>query len=58
MIREESLNLEQKLGRDAYWVPTFVESAINSLATVYGLNITNKESLKRVAHQRRLPQFF
>lgn len=57
MIREESLNLEQKLGRDAYWVPAFVESAINSLATVYGLNITNKEALKRIAHQRQLPQF-
>lgn len=57
MMREESLSLEQKLGTEANWVPAFVDSAINSLAEVYGLNTTNTEALKRIAHQRKLPQF-
>lgn len=57
MMRAESLNLEVKLGAGGHWIPAFVDSAINSLAEVYKLNSSSTEALKRVAHQRRLPQF-
>lgn len=57
MMRAESLHFEERLGTGANWVPAFVDSAINLLSEVYGLNLSSTEALKRVAHQRRLPQF-
>lgn len=57
MMRQKALSLEQRLGTEANWVPAFVDSAIDSLAIVYKLNSSNTEALKRVAHQRGLPQF-
>lgn len=56
MMRKESLNIEKKLGATgASWVPAFVDSAIDVLAQVYGLNASSTEGLKRVAHQRKMP---
>lgn len=55
MIRDESFRLEQRLGFEASWLPTFVDSAIDVLAEVYRLRSGNREALKRFAHQRNLP---
>ncbi|MBI2196554.1 hypothetical protein HYU45_02965 [Candidatus Daviesbacteria bacterium] len=57
MMRAESLNLEERLGTGVNWLPAFVDSAINLLSGVYGLNTYTKKALKQIAHQRQLPQF-
>lgn len=57
MIKAQSLKLEARLGIEANWLPSFVDSAINWLGEVYGLKPANIEVRKMVAHQRRLPPF-
>lgn len=57
MMKGESLNIEERLGTGANWVPAFVDSAIDLLVEVYRLNLPNTEALKQIAHQRQLPQF-
>lgn len=54
MMRDESFRLEQRLGSETSWLPTFVDSAIDVLAEVYRLRLGNREALKRFAHQRDL----
>lgn len=57
MMKGESLNLEERLGTGANWLPGYVDVAINWLAEVYRLKSVTTEGLKKFAHQRQLPQF-
>lgn len=50
MMRAETLILERKLGREAGWLPEFVDFTVDAMAGVYNVNLKTREALRAVAH--------
>lgn len=50
MLRAETLRLEERHGREVSWLPEFVDSAVDTLAGVYNVNLKRREALRAVAH--------